>query len=230
MRPNKAGVSYDLTAPRDRAKVRSIIKAERPYLVIGSPPCTEYTQMQQNWNHWRMQPDEVKRRLIQAKLCVDFCAEIYQYQMENGRHFLHERPATASSWSEEDIHKILQSYQVGTTVGHMCQFGMTHTDSDGKVWPVLKPTRWMSSSPELLKRLGRKCERGSGSRYGHKHTILFGKSKTTAAAVYPPELCRQILLGIKDQLHVEAMAKYPSINCISKCDLPVYNLSKDEEN
>ena len=66
LRPNSDGDAYDLLDPKDRAKVRSIIRTEKPYLVIGSPPCTEFTQMQQNWNHWRMQPDEVKRKLIQA--------------------------------------------------------------------------------------------------------------------------------------------------------------------
>ena len=105
-----------------------------------------------------MQPDDVKRRLIQAKLCLDFCGEIYDYQIKNGAHFLHEHPASASSWFEEKIYKLLGKHQVGTTVGHMCQYGMVHVDKEGKRWPVLKPTRWMSSSTELLKRLGKSCQ------------------------------------------------------------------------
>ena len=66
LRPNQNGDSYDLTQSKVRAQVRSIWRTEKPYLVIGSPPCTEYTQMQTNWNHWRMEPAEVKRRAIQA--------------------------------------------------------------------------------------------------------------------------------------------------------------------
>lgn len=45
LRPNKFGESYDLTKHSDGAKVRSIIRIEKPYLVIGCPPCTEYTQL-----------------------------------------------------------------------------------------------------------------------------------------------------------------------------------------
>ena len=76
IRPNRNGDSFDLTKQTDRAKVRAIIRAERPYLVIGCPPCIEFTQVQRNWNHWRMAPDEVKRRLIQATLHLEFCFEI----------------------------------------------------------------------------------------------------------------------------------------------------------
>merc|ERR1712016_181068 len=56
LRPNRFGDSYDLTQAVDRAKVRSILRTEKPYLVIGRPPCTEFTQMQRNWNHHRMDP------------------------------------------------------------------------------------------------------------------------------------------------------------------------------
>ena len=106
---------------------------------------------------------------------------------------------------------------------------MEQKDNDGVVRPVLKPTRWLSSSPALLARLGKKCPSGTGSRYSHKHVVLFGKKKTQAAAEYPPELCRQILLGAQDQLKREAKAIGPFLGNLMKKTLPVYDLSNSSE-
>eukprot|EP00969_Alexandrium_andersonii_P021803 954312-Alexandrium_andersonii.AAC.1 len=37
---NEDGVAYDLRQARDRQRSRERLRAERPWLVIGSPPCT----------------------------------------------------------------------------------------------------------------------------------------------------------------------------------------------
>ncbi len=76
----------------------------------------------------------------------------------------------------------------------MCQHGMVARDVDGVERPALKPTKWLSSAPELLKRLERRCRGGC-----HKHAHLIGGTKTSKAAIYPPELCKAILQGIMAQ-------------------------------
>ena len=188
LRPGRDGKSWDLSKPEVRAKVRRQISREKPYLVIGSPPCTDFSLLQINWNFHRMQPEEVKRRMIEARLHLSFCAEIYEQQLKSGRHFLHEHPATAASWVEEPMKKLMSHPSVDSVVGHMCQYQMTIADSENVVRPVLKPTRWMSTAPAILARLGRRC------RGDHKHTQLLGKMRTQSAAEYPVELCREILL------------------------------------
>ena len=87
--------------------------------------------MQRNWNDWRMEPEDVKRRVIMAKVYLDFCVEVYQFQLKHGRHFLHEHPASAASWQDEDLQRLSSMPGIGSTVGHMCQYGMVHTDKDG---------------------------------------------------------------------------------------------------
>ena len=59
---------------------------------------------------------------------------------------------------------------------HMCQFGMVSKGPQGNMGPVMKPTRWLSSAPALLKRLGRTCP------HKHKHAQLEG-GRAAAAAV-----------------------------------------------
>ena len=63
LRPNRHGDSYDLSKAEDRAKVRSILRTERPYLVIGCPACIECCQMLMDWNHHRMKPADVKKEI-----------------------------------------------------------------------------------------------------------------------------------------------------------------------
>eukprot|EP00972_Heterocapsa_arctica_P103877 15309757-Heterocapsa_arctica.AAC.1 len=83
---------------------------------------------------------------------------------------------------------------------HACQYGMTSRRPDGTQGPVFKPTRWLSNSAAILARLSRKCSRGQ-----HDHVQLVG-GRAAAAAVYPPDLCLQILRGFRDQLrHDEAL-------------------------
>ena len=78
---------------------------------------------------------------------------------------------------------------------------MTARRADGTLGPVYKPTKWLSNSPAILARLTRKCARGH-----HEHVQLIGR-RAAAAAIYPPNLCVQILRGFRDQIrHDEALS------------------------
>ena len=96
---------------------------------------------------------------------------------------------------------------VDSAVGHMCQQGMAQEAGDGRVLPVRKATRWASSAPEVLARLGRRCSNEGllpGQPGWHDHVPLVGKgpdgqSRTARAAVYPAKLCANILRGMASQ-------------------------------
>eukprot|EP00969_Alexandrium_andersonii_P053156 2335763-Alexandrium_andersonii.AAC.1 len=71
--------------------------------------------------------------------------------------------------------------EVQCGVGNMCRFGVVAPKSacaDGGLQLVRKPTRWMSSSPEILKRVCPRC-RNEGLPAGdpklHEHAVLQGK-------------------------------------------------------
>ena len=74
---------------------------EKPYVVIGSPPCTDFCTLNQNINHKRMTPDEVRRRMTEARIHLEFCAEVYVEQMRAGRHFLHHQQANSRKTVQE---------------------------------------------------------------------------------------------------------------------------------
>eukprot|EP00969_Alexandrium_andersonii_P262814 11617563-Alexandrium_andersonii.AAC.1 len=69
---------------------------------------------------------------------------------------------SANSWNEPCIKGLMARPEVECGFGHMCRFGMTApaaasagvgpaSAGAGRL-PVRKPTRWVSSSPEILKR------------------------------------------------------------------------------
>eukprot|EP00975_Prorocentrum_lima_P010596 2249523-Prorocentrum_lima.AAC.1 len=69
---------------------------------------------------------------------------------------------SAASWDEPCIKGLIARPGVESGIGHMCRFGMTAPAAIGagsgsapaaaRDLPVRKPTRWMSSAPEILKR------------------------------------------------------------------------------
>eukprot|EP00974_Lingulodinium_polyedra_P071635 6929489-Lingulodinium_polyedra.AAC.1 len=48
------GERYDFLTARDRQRARERLREERPWLVVGSPPCTDYCQFNEGLNFKRM--------------------------------------------------------------------------------------------------------------------------------------------------------------------------------
>ena len=129
-----------------------------------------------------------------------FGVVLYNKQLARGKHFLHEHPQGASSWREGCIERLANKDGVNTTVGHMCQYGMAIIDDSGTSRPIMKPTRWLSSSVPMLRRLSAKCQNK------HKHGSLLN-GKAAGAAIYPQKLCVEILKGIRDTTIEEDLEK-----------------------
>ena len=125
---------------------------------------------------------------------VEVVCALYEYQLRQGRHFLHEHPWTAKSWDLPCIKKVMEHPSVEVVQGHMCQFGMTSRvgHQDGPTGPVKKPTGFMTSSWWIRQELGKKCD---GS---HDHVPLM-EGRAAGAAIYPQGLCEAICRGISKQ-------------------------------
>ena len=100
---DSAGRTWDFRRADDRARARRQISEEKPYLVIGSPPCTSFSRLNANLNRGRVAPRELQRRQAEGRLLLNFAAEVYRDQLARGAHFLHEHPLTATSWDEPAI-------------------------------------------------------------------------------------------------------------------------------
>ena len=104
------------------------VQEESPYLLIGSPPCTYFSMLQElnlavhgNKPEWRAKFEHEKRKAIAH---VEFCCSLYWHQIQQGRHFLHEPPWSARSWRLPCVAKLMDHPTVEVVEGHMCQFNM----------------------------------------------------------------------------------------------------------
>ena len=209
---DEAGVAWDFTRPSDRKRAWDRLRAEEPFLVVGSPPCTMFSRLQLNLNARKMGKIEWERRRREAEVLLIFAVAVYRLQVQGGRHFLHEHPAGATSWSHPAVVRLRARHGVDAVVSHMCEFGMETTSAgDGRRAAARKPTRFMSSSPAILEALSRKC------RGDHAHAPLLGGTRAKDAAVYPPGLCHAIALGAAEQLRRDARA-----HCIAGVALPAH--------
>ena len=79
---------------RDRAWKE--LTTEKPLLLIGSPMCTAFSAWQYI-NNSKRDPEVVAKEYARGLRHLTFCYEMYEYQVSQGRNFLHEHPAQATS-------------------------------------------------------------------------------------------------------------------------------------
>ena len=145
-----------------------------------------------------------KEQSPQGRLHLHFVLKIYAMQLAGGRHFLHEHPQGASSWQDSEVLKLLRHPRVGVVTSHQCQFGLVTRDAQGQLKAAKKPTKFASSSVQMLRRLAVKCPGG----HAHEH-LVGGKAK--AAAFYPPQLVEAILRGIRDTADAQDQQQFPEM-------------------
>ena len=121
----------------------------KPKLIIGSPMCTMFSNLQalSGWS------DEKQRRWCDAKEHVNFMVKIYQKQVEEGRWFLHEHPASASSWDLEEVRVLSKTVGVTITEADQCMYGLTWVPNGKLNKAGKKKTKFMTNSQEIAKML-----------------------------------------------------------------------------
>ena len=87
---------FDLTSSQVRQDVATLIEREDPLFLIGAPPCTVFSSMQNsNQKHNVGEQWEVKYQ--EGLTHLEFAVQLYWEQIPRGRFFIREHPAIASS-------------------------------------------------------------------------------------------------------------------------------------
>ena len=185
---------WDLSNPKEQRMATQVIMMESPKLLIGSPPCTLFSNLQ-NLN-LAVQSEEWKSKFYEARRKAEahlmFCCKLYKLQRSLGRYYLHEHPAHATSW-EVDCMKSMQADVGAQRVrADQCQYGLT-TWKDGVEGQAKKPTDFLTNAPMIAMELSRRCPGD------HAH-ISLESGRAKAAEKYPPGLVRAIIEGLKNQI------------------------------
>ena len=217
------GSPWDFNSIKMRNRAIEKWLNDRPFVLIGSPMCTAYSAMNRI-NYCRLAPDEVAQRLAYAKKRLEFCIRLYEIQWESGRYFLHEHPHDARSW-QEDMMKILMRRQgVQRVVGDQCQFGFKSKDEEG-VAPAKKRTSFFTNAVCIAKRLNKRCP-NTREHQVHRHVMLTN-GRARVAQVYPDRLCREICLGIQEQMQRDRQGQYLLANIESERETTSKELMKE---
>merc|ERR1711884_655490 len=101
-----------------------------------------------------MSPEDVQKVIEHGTRHLEFCMQLYRIQMRNGLYFLHEHPAYARSWKNEQVVRIMNRRDVRTVDGDMCAFGMQIREG-GLTHNVKKRTKIMTDAHRIASRLRR---------------------------------------------------------------------------
>ncbi len=180
------GQPWDFDNPEKRAKALRKVQREKPMLLIGSPMCTAFSLLQALSKN-KGDGQKKKQLFARALKHIRFCVSLYWEQIKHGRYFLHEHPASATSWKLTDIKQLLLHPGVVKVVGHMCAYGMKSVDEKFEGL-VKKPTGWLTNSPYIAEQVSALCSnRWKGQLHRHVH-LRSGRAK--AAEVYPLKTLR----------------------------------------
>ena len=93
---------WDFNIESHRSEAERYIDENKPLVVIGSPPCTPFSQLQA----FSPASENKERKWREGVRHMEFVVKLYRKQLEAGRIFVHENPAHATSWALPAIRKM----------------------------------------------------------------------------------------------------------------------------
>ena len=202
---------WDFSLRSDWRKAIEIIIKEDPWMIVGSPPCTMLSLLQNlnihQYGHkeeWKLEFEKKKKRAAEEH--VKFCTQLYRLQMSRGRYFVHEHPDGATSWELTMIGNLAKEQGVIRVKADQCMYGL-ETEVKGETRPVRKRTGFLTNSVCVADELSRRCD-GSHLYF----TLMEGRA--AKAEEYPPDLCKAICRGIRKQQSLDQMGMCCSLGMV----------------
>ena len=210
----------DLYQADQRAQLLEWIDQRRPRLVIVSYPCKHWSILT-NMQH--STPQE-KRRLHKLRqkdgVLLEFVEQVFARQLDRGDDALAENPVNSRSFTTHPMKRVLCHPQVYSALSHGCRHGVINPVTK---LPLLKPTLWVSTSPEICDELAKRCTNERGGTQ-HVHGVCMGGAHVTEhAGVYTKSIARSICKGYvrtirrKDPGRIRTMLRHV-INSIRRAE------------
>ena len=88
----EGGTPWDFSSPLKRAKARRLVREQKPYMLIGSPQCKDFSTWQYLNESKSSDPEAMRRAKVGSIVHLDFVASLYREQVEGGIYVLYEHP------------------------------------------------------------------------------------------------------------------------------------------
>ena len=111
---------WDFKKESDRQRAGEYVDKEEPLVLIGSPPCVAFSQLQS----LSPESENKAKQLAEGIRHMEFVAKLYKKQVDVGRFFIHENPAHAKSWALPCIKRIMRQMGVEVVEADQCMFGL----------------------------------------------------------------------------------------------------------
>ena len=182
----------DLYQADQRAELLAWIDQHRPRLVIVSYPCKHWSIL----TNMQYRTPQEKRRLQKLRqkdgVLLEFVEQVFARQLDRGDDALAENPVSSRFFTTHQMKRVLCHPQVYSAVSHGCRHGVINPVTK---LPLLKPTLWVSTSPEICDELAKRCTNERG-RAQHVHGVCMGGANVTEhAGVYTKSIARSICKG-----------------------------------
>ena len=157
---------WDLMDSRVGALARQLLVTMEVQVLILSPPCTAFSQLQALWNYKRMSAAAVRAKWAEGMAHLSFAVDCALTQHQARRVFLLEHPAAATSWKTRELQDLGSRAGVYSVVFDQCMTGLVSPCSGT---PMRKRTKLMSNSMHFIEAFrGNMCDRS------HSHQLVQG--------------------------------------------------------
>ena len=188
------GEPWDFTVPKKRAKVKKMLKEDKPFMLITCPMCGPFSSMS-NFSYMNKTKNEVEGILSKAMEHLKFCMELCLMQYQEGRLFLFEHPVGASSWQSDLVNSLAKLEGIYKTNFDFCTLGMRTGQRPGDdTHAAMKRTTVMTNAHSVHTLL-----REAQCRGDHGHMPL-ENGRAGPCQEYPEKFSRIICEGIRREL------------------------------
>ena len=195
------GSPWDFRLPQQRQKAAAKIQEMRPELLVGSPMCGPFSNLQ-NFNRKTPEAEAALReKEEEGEQHLEFCAEQYEAQMDRGGYFLHEHPSTARSWKRPCIERTAARDDVFLVKADLCRYGLMSKDEWGE-GPSRKTTSFLTNSEEMANELSLRCTNDSqaiGVWKEYRRNVKRAGGRRTAGPLHFP-VVRRVILDVKNMV------------------------------
>ena len=180
--------------PKRQREILQQLDDEDPYLAVVAFPCDPWSPLS-NFKD----ADRKEWEQSEAFRHLQFVRRVCFSQLKRGRHFLLENPLSSQAWKWLVWLNQIPNY---SATMHQCQTDLKDHNGDF----ILKPTRFVTSSPKLALILALKCDRS------HEHAAVQGRGQgvSSSLAEWTPFLAQLILRGVKEQMLLEEQCGEPT--------------------